>query len=125
MFNDENIFEQIVLDTVRSGILAGVVGEERARYAGERGGWRFIPTAQLPRQHSDVLVEPMVREAIRVNSEISADPDRADEVLYRLRAILSGEGRGPGAGQRAVRGLAAWREVHAFRGRGEAPRSGS
>ena len=48
------------------------------------------------REHSDVLVEPMVRDAlIRLNPEIFADPDRADEVLYRLRAILlsvKGEG---------------------------------
>lgn len=43
---------------------------------------------ELPRQHSDVLVESMVRDAlIRLNPEIKAQPDRADEVLYRLRTI--------------------------------------
>jgi type I restriction enzyme R subunit len=36
-----------------------------------------------------VLVEPWVREAlIRLNPEIAAQPDRADEVLYKLRAIV-------------------------------------
>jgi type I restriction enzyme R subunit len=36
-----------------------------------------------------VLVEQWVREAlIRLNPEIAAQPDRADEVLYKLRAII-------------------------------------
>jgi type I restriction enzyme R subunit len=36
-----------------------------------------------------VLVEPWVREAlIRLNPEIAAQPDRTDEVLYKLRAII-------------------------------------
>ncbi len=50
--------------------------------------WRFVAAEELPRQHSDVLVESMVRDAlIRLNPEIKAQPDRADEVLYRLRTI--------------------------------------
>jgi type I restriction enzyme R subunit len=36
-----------------------------------------------------VLVEGTLRDAlVRLNPEIAAEPDRADEVLYRLRAIL-------------------------------------
>ncbi|OAI11151.1 DEAD/DEAH box helicase [Methylomonas koyamae] len=35
------------------------------------------------------MVEPWLREAlIRLNPEIAAQPDRADEVLYKLRAII-------------------------------------
>jgi type I restriction enzyme R subunit len=38
-----------------------------------------------------VLVESHLREAlVRLNPEIAAQPDRADDVLYRLRAILMG-----------------------------------
>ena len=38
-----------------------------------------------------MLVEDQLREAlIRLNPEIAAQPDRADEVLYRLRAIVMG-----------------------------------
>ena len=45
----------------------------------------------LTRQAHEVLVEDHVREAlIRLNPEIAAQPDRADDVLYRLRAILMG-----------------------------------
>ncbi|MEK7326436.1 MAG: HsdR family type I site-specific deoxyribonuclease, partial [Chloroflexota bacterium] len=51
--------------------------------------WQYVPAAQLPRQPGDVLVEAWVREAlIALNPEIAAQPDRADEVIYQLRAIL-------------------------------------
>jgi len=88
VFNEENTVEQMVLDTLGGGGPAGTVAEERTRYAGGAEGWRFVPAEGLPRQYSDVLVERMVRDAlVRLNPEISARPDRADEVLYRLRAI--------------------------------------
>ncbi|MEU4874729.1 HsdR family type I site-specific deoxyribonuclease [Streptomyces sp. NPDC021608] len=49
----------------------------------------FIHGKDLPRAESEVLLESHVRAAlIRLNPEIKADPDRAEEVLYRLRSIL-------------------------------------
>ena len=52
-------------------------------------GWKYIPAEELPRQHTDVMVEPMVKSAlIRLNPEIADDPDRADEIIYRLRALI-------------------------------------
>ena len=52
-------------------------------------GWKYVPAEDLPRQHSDVMVEPMVREAlIRFNPEIAEDPSRADEVIYKLRTLI-------------------------------------
>jgi type I restriction enzyme, R subunit len=54
-----------------------------------KNGWRYILAEDLPRQHSDVMVEPMVREAlIRLNPEIAEDPTRADEVIYKLRTVI-------------------------------------
>jgi type I restriction enzyme R subunit len=51
--------------------------------------WTFVPAGQVPRQPGDVMVEAWLRLAlIRLNPEISAQPDRADEVIYALRAIL-------------------------------------
>lgn len=54
-----------------------------------KNGWKYIPAEELPRQYSDVMVEPMVRQAlIRLNPEIAEDPSRADEVIYKLRTII-------------------------------------
>ena len=50
-----------------------------------KNGWKYIPAEQLPRVHSDVLVEPMVKSAlIRLNPEIAEEPSRADEVIYKF-----------------------------------------
>ena len=52
-------------------------------------GWKYVPADLLPRNYSDVLVEPMVKEAlIRLNPVIAEEPSRADEVLQRVRAII-------------------------------------
>lgn len=88
MFNEENTIEQMVLDTLCGGVTSNMVAEELASYGGEIKGWRFMSAEELPRPHSAVLVESMVRDAlIRLNPEIKAQPDRADEVLYRLRTV--------------------------------------
>ena len=54
-----------------------------------KNGWKYLPAEALPRHHSDVMVESMVREAlIRLNPEIAEDPSRADEVIYKLRTVI-------------------------------------
>lgn len=51
--------------------------------------WDYMPASELPRQSGDVMVESWVREAlIGLNPEIAAQPDRADEVIYNLRACI-------------------------------------
>ncbi len=95
-FNEENTIEQLVLDTLSDRDNQWCVAEPQADYLDSHLSlqisnlrWRFAPAESLPRPHSDVLVESMVRDAlIRLNPEIEAQPDRADEVLYRLRAIV-------------------------------------
>jgi len=94
-FNEENTVEQMVLDTLCGKAESNLIAEPQADYLSSHIAlhtsnlsWRFVPADELPRQHSDVLVESMVRDAlIRLNPEINARPDRADEVLYRLRTI--------------------------------------
>jgi type I restriction enzyme R subunit len=50
---------------------------------------QFIPGSELPRRLDEVMLEGCVKETlIRLNAEIDADPDKADEVIYNLRAIL-------------------------------------
>lgn len=69
-FNESNTVEQMILDACQ--VL----------------GWQFVSGPQLPRQAADVFVESQLRDAlIRLNPEIAAQPDRADEVIYKLRAI--------------------------------------
>jgi type I restriction enzyme R subunit len=52
-------------------------------------GWEFIDHASLPRQPQEVLVEDHLRNAlVRLNPTIAERLERADEVLYRLRAAI-------------------------------------
>ncbi|TLU88389.1 MAG: type I restriction endonuclease subunit R [Chlorobium sp.] len=96
MFNEENTVEQMVLDTLSGKVPEGMVVEEPEVYMSGYNDWRYVPAEKLSRQYSDVLVEPMVRDALmRLNPEIKARPDLVDQVFYHLRAILlsvQGEG---------------------------------
>ena len=108
-FTEANTVEKMILDTVapKRGGEPSAWKEERAgwkdslgsemaeassrspRQAAADAHWDYLPAAQLPRQTGDVMVEPWVREAlIRLNPEIAAQPDRADEVIYNLRACI-------------------------------------
>lgn len=92
-FSETNTVEQMILDTVIRP--ARLVREKPPGYADALGShlrpvhWNYLPAAQLPRKGTDVMVESWVRDAlIQLNPEIAAQPDRADEVIYNLRAIL-------------------------------------
>ena len=51
--------------------------------------WQFQFPEQLGRGVNEVLVESQVKEALlRLNPEVQAKPELADEVIYKLRAIL-------------------------------------
>ena len=51
--------------------------------------WKFKSAEQLGRGINEVMVEADVKAALmRLNPEIKAKPELADEVIYRLRAIL-------------------------------------
>lgn len=54
-------------------------------------GWHYAAPADFPRQPQEVLIESHLRDAlIRLNPDIAANPGRADDVLYRLRAAVMG-----------------------------------
>jgi len=78
MFNEANSVENLVRDLLTNM------------------GWKFVPRDQLPRNETDVLVERhLIDSLIRLNPSIAEYPSRADEVLYRLRAIIqSAKGMG-------------------------------
>lgn len=55
----------------------------------QESGWEYLPAEQLPRNLDDVLVEREVKNAlIRLNPCIQEDSSRADEVIYKLRALI-------------------------------------
>lgn len=90
-FNESNTVEAFIRDRLigldRSARPSGVREKEESYGL----GWRFMAQADVPRQPQEVLVERWVREAlIRLNPEIASQPDRADDVLYKLRAIIMG-----------------------------------
>ena len=71
MFNENNTIEQMIISALNDN------------------GWKYVPAKDLPRQTPDVMVEPMVKEAlIRLNPEIAEKPSRADDVIYKLRTLL-------------------------------------
>lgn len=71
VFNEDNTIEQMLISSLKNN------------------GWKYVPAEELPRNYSDVMVEPMVKEAlIRLNPEIAEEPSRADEIIYKLRTII-------------------------------------
>lgn len=70
-FNEANSVRDIIRDTANSAVI------------------QFVPGNKLPRRTDEVLLEGVVKSAlVRLNPEIEANPLKADEVIYNLRAIL-------------------------------------
>ena len=93
-FNESNTVEAYIRDLLCGGVTHyTAVGFNLARRHGEIAGlgWHYISPEHLPRLPQEVLVEDYLREAlIRLNPDISHQPDLAEDVLHRLRAILMG-----------------------------------
>lgn len=92
MFTESSTVETLVRDLLSGGVTHHTsVGPGLARRQGKIAGlgWHFLASGNIPRLPHEVLVESWIRDAlIRLNPEIAAVPDRADEVLYKLRAIV-------------------------------------
>jgi type I restriction enzyme R subunit len=96
MFNEQNSIENYIRDLLCGAQppARGGMAEEPAPYvplgrAHKGASWYFVSALALPRRINDVFIEAWLREAlIRLNPEIAARPERADEVLYKLRAIV-------------------------------------
>ncbi|MEX0663319.1 MAG: type I restriction endonuclease subunit R [Acidimicrobiia bacterium] len=73
MFDEANTVEAMVLDRMT------------------KIGWNYVHGPTLKRSTADVLLESELTDAlIRLNPEIAAQPDRADEVIFKLRAVIAG-----------------------------------
>jgi len=93
-FNEANTVEAFIRDLLCGGVTYHTaVGPGLARHNNQLSGlgWHYLSHHDLPRQPQEALVEDHLREAlIRLNPAIAANPDRADDVIYQLRAIIMG-----------------------------------
>jgi type I restriction enzyme R subunit len=94
-FTESNTVEQMILDAASglAGTPRRIAQQDLPLYRKDSGGapvrWEYLPPDRVPRQPGEVMVEAWVKEAlVKLNPEIAARPDRADEVIYSLRAIL-------------------------------------
>ena len=93
-FNEANTVEAFIRDLLCGGITDNTTADPGlARHNDQLSGlgWHYLSHHDLPRQPQEALVEDHLREAlIRLNPAIAANPDRADDVIYQLRAIIMG-----------------------------------
>ena len=87
-FNEINSVENFVIKTMTGVNLneTGTLHEPMTSYGAQ---WIYTPASELPREITEVLIETELKQAlVKLNPEIAALPERADEVIYKLRSIL-------------------------------------
>ena len=95
-FNEQNSVENLIRDLLcgpqpggKHGVADGRVPYIPNGRNRKGAGWYAVPAHILPRHINEVFVEEYARRAlIRLNPCIAEQPERAEEVLYRLRAIV-------------------------------------
>lgn len=90
-FNELNTIEHFIIHKLSgvnlNNVKSGMVAEEAVEYDSVK--WRYVQSELLQRNIDDVLLEKELTEALcRLNPEIAAQPERAEEVIHKLRAIL-------------------------------------
>src|SRR5262245_50268636 len=91
-FTEASTVEDLIRDLLCGGVthhtaVGAGFARKNAKLAGL--GWHYLAPANIPRQPHEVFVGDWIRESlVRLNPEIAKVPDRADEVLYKLRAIV-------------------------------------
>ncbi|WP_329806394.1 type I restriction endonuclease subunit R [Flavobacterium facile] len=87
-FNELNSVEHYIIHQL-SGVnlnATNYVAEDRSPYGTD---WKFVSSSNLNRGVNEVLLESELKAAlIRLNPEINQNEQFADEVIYKLRAIL-------------------------------------
>lgn len=91
-FNEQNSVEHFIInqltDVNLNAVQANVVTEGAVEY-GNTLKWKYASDNLLARDITDVLIEKELRAALcRLNPDIASNPDRADDVVRKLRAIL-------------------------------------
>ena len=86
-FNELNSVEHYIIHQLSGvNLNASGVAEGKTSYGAQ---WQYVSPQQLNRTVNEVLVETELKAAlIRLNPEIALKPELAEEVIYKLRAIL-------------------------------------
>ena len=86
-FTELNSVEHYIINKLCGHNLnTGVVAEPAPGYGLQ---WTYKPSAALSRTTNEVLLEDELKSAlVLLNPEIAARPELADEVIYKLRAVL-------------------------------------
>lgn len=86
-FNELNAVEHFIINQVSGVNLNSKEFQEPT--SGIGASWLYKAPADLARGVNEVLIESELREAlIRLNPKIQKNPSLADEVIYKLRAVL-------------------------------------
>ncbi len=91
-FNEQNTVEHFIIHQLSgvnmNDVHSGSVKEVPVMY-GTEAKWKYIQPELLQREITDVLLEKELKESLcRLNPAIAAAPERAEEVIHKLRAIL-------------------------------------
>jgi type I restriction enzyme R subunit len=90
-FNEQNSVEHLIIHRLTGVNLNNtqqdIAAEPSVEYETTR--WKYMPGEALNRNADDVLLEQELSDALcRLNPEIATQPERAEEVIHKLRAIL-------------------------------------
>ncbi|MCP4105757.1 MAG: HsdR family type I site-specific deoxyribonuclease [Desulfobacteraceae bacterium] len=90
-FNELNTVEYFFIHRLTSINLnetkSGYTEEPLPSYGKDK--WRYVPAESLNRDITEVLLEKELKESLcRLNPDIRRNPENADEVIRKLRAIL-------------------------------------
>lgn len=87
-FNELNSVEHFIIRHLTGvNLNHQITGEDISTY--KTAQWEYVPPEELNREITEALIEPELKKAlIRINPEIAQQPERADEVIHKLRAIL-------------------------------------
>ncbi len=86
-FTELNAVEHYIIHQLTGvNLNSGAVSERKEGYGPQ---WVYKPAQELGRNVNEVLHEAELKAAlVRINPEIAQRPELADEVIYKLRAIL-------------------------------------
>jgi len=88
-FSELNSVEHYILHRLSGVNLNSSVNEVVEAGPAYNAQWKYKSSDELSRGVNEVLLEDELQKAlIRLNPEIAAKPELADEVIYKLRAVL-------------------------------------